>query len=274
MMKTTKLFDGKELDKIGFGTWRIGGGTRPEPQNDERDLAALKSAIEIGYRHIDTAEYYADGHSEELVGQAIVESGIPREEFFITTKVQPSNLGYKPTTRAFERSLDHLGMTYIDLYLIHWPRANMPLEETCGVFNEFISQARLRYVGVSNFSVSQMKETEEYLDVPLLTNQTPLSVGKREYVRNGVQAYCQENDILLTAYSPIKDIRSGQMDTLREIGEKYGATPYQTALAWLVNQPNVITIPMSHSREHQQANFDAVQIELSAEDLNRITSLA
>ena len=245
-MKTVKLHDGRKLDRVGFGTWTIGGRTRPDPSSDERDLAALRSAIEIGYRHFDTAEYYADGHSEELVGQAVRDSGIAREEFLIATKVQPGNLGYQPVIKAFERSLEHLGMDYIDLYLIHWPRRNMPLEETFRAFNQLVEQGRLKYVGVSNFSVSEMKEAQQYSDVPLLTNQTPLSVGKRTYVENGVLSYCQNNDILLTAYSPIKDIRSSQMDLLRAIGEQHGASPYQIALAWLVNQPNVITIVLSH----------------------------
>ena len=273
-MKTVRLHDGRELDTIGFGTWTIGGRTHPDPSSDERDLAALRSAIKIGYRHFDTAEYYADGHSEELVGQAVRESGIPREEFFIATKVQPGNLGYQPVKKAFERSLDHLGMDYVDLYLIHWPRRNMPLEETFRAFNELIEQGRMRYAGVSNFSVSEMEEAQKYSDAPLLTNQTPLSVGKREYIQNGVLKYCQQNDVLLTAYSPIKDIRSSQMDVLRAIGEDHNATPYQVALAWLINQSNVITIVLSHDEDHQADNYAAGEIALSDEEMQRIEALA
>lgn len=272
-MKIIKLYDGKELDKIGFGTWTIGGRLQPSKDRSQRDLATLRSAIEIGYRHFDTAEYYAKGYSEELVGQAIRESGIAREEFFITTKVQPSNLGYQPTIKAFDRSLDYLGMDYIDLYLIHWPRRNMPLEDTFRAFNEFVKQGRLRYVGVSNFSVAEIKQSQEFSDVPLLTNQVPLSVGKREYINNGVLAYCQKNDILVTAYSPIKDIRSSQLDGLREIGEEHQATPYQIALAWLVNQPSVITIVLSHNEQHQADNYAAGDIALSEAEMEKISML-
>jgi diketogulonate reductase-like aldo/keto reductase len=273
-MNKITLYDGRELDTIGFGTWTIGGRTRPDPSGDEHDLAALRSAIQIGYRHFDTAEYYAAGHSEELVGQAVRESGIPREEFFIATKVQPDNLGYEPVIQAFERSLDHLGMDYVDLYLIHWPRRNMPLKETFRAFNELIEQGRMRYVGVSNFSASEMEEAQQFSDAPLLTNQTPLSVGKREYAENGVLKYCRENDMLLTAYSPIKDVRSRQTDVLRAIGEDHDASAYQVALAWLINQPNVITIVLSHDERHQADNFAAARIKLSEEEMQRIESLA
>jgi len=273
-MKTVTLYDGRKLDRIGFGTWTIGGRTRPDPSSDERDMAALRSAIKVGYRHFDTAEYYADGHSEELVGQAVRESGVSREEFFIATKVQPSNLGYQPVIKAFERSLDHLDMDFVDLYLIHWPRRHMPLKETFRAFNELINQGRMRYVGVSNFSVSEMKEAQEYSDVPLLTNQTPLSVGKREYIQNGVLKFCRQHESLLTAYSPIKDIRSSQMDVLGAIGDNHHATPYQIALAWLINQSNVITIVLSHNESHLADNFAAGEITLSDEEMKRIEALA
>jgi len=272
-MKRIKIFDGKEIDKIGFGTWTIGGLTQPAQEHDEQGLKILQSAIKIGYRHLDTAEYYARGHSEELVGQAVRESGIAREEFFITTKVHPGNLGYKPTIRAFERSLDYLGMDYVDLYLIHWPRRNMPLDSTFRAFNELVKQKRIRYVGVSNFSVEEMMQAQEYSDVPLLTNQVPLSVGDHEYLENGVLNFCQQNNILLTAYSPVKDIRGNHLEVLREIGEIHQVTPYQIALAWLVNQPGVITIPYSQDERHQADNFAAGEIELTENQMEQIAKL-
>jgi diketogulonate reductase-like aldo/keto reductase len=273
-MKNETLFDGNTIDKIGYGTWKIGGGTSADPSRNEQSLAALASAIELGYRHFDTAEYYASGNSERLIGQAVRDSGIPRAEFFITTKVKPTNLGYESTRNAFQRSLENLEMEYVDLYLIHWPRANMPLAETFRAFNELVSAGSLRYVGVSNFSVAQMKEAESYSDVPLLTNQAPYSVANRRYVHNGVLAYCQEKGILLTAYSPVEEGRLGSNQILEMIAKKHSATIYQIALAWLVQQPGVITIPMSFDPQHQQQNYEAAGMELTSTEMEQITNLS
>lgn len=266
-MKQIQLFDGTPIDLIGFGCWGLGGGTSPNPSKFEASLAALRSAIEIGYRHFDTAEYYAQGASERLLGQAIRESGIPREEFFITTKVWPRNFGYAKTRASFEGSLSSLDMDYIDLYLIHWPQSNMPLEETLRAFNEFILDGRLNYAGVSNFSVSEMKAAQRFLDTPLANNQVPYSLVHREYARNGVLEYCRENKILLTAYSPVEEGRLRVNETLTQIAARYKITPYQVALAWLVQQANVIAIPMSMNPAHQKENFDAAALELDEDAL-------
>lgn len=272
-MITETLYDGKHIDKLGFGTWSIGGSSSADPSSDESSLAALRSAIEIGYRHFDTAEFYGAGHSERLLGQAIKESGVPREDFFITTKISPGNLGEAGTHKSFERSLRHLAMAYIDLYLIHWPRANMPLAETVQAFDTFIEDGRLRYFGVSNFSVQHMQQISQHTDTPLLTNQVPYSLHDRSYVDNGVLDYCQSNDILLTAYSPVGQgsFRSGPV--LERIAQAHAATPYQIALAWLVQQPHVITIPMSRNPQHQKDNFVAADIVLSADEIAQLNDI-
>jgi len=262
-----------KIPKIGFGTWSIGGGTSPDRSKDERSLRALRSALEIGYTHFDTAEMYARGHSEELLGQAVRESGVPREKLFITSKVDASHLRYDDVLRACENSLRHLGMDYLDLYLIHWPSSSIPLKETFKALNQLVREGRVRHVGVSNFDVRLLKQAQAESEAPIFTDQVPYSLVDRSYVQNGVLAYCQENDILLTAYSPVKEGRLRTSSTAQAIAEAHDATPYQIALAWLVSQPRVITIPKSFNPEHIAENFAAADIELTANELRQLANL-
>ncbi|HET7775309.1 MAG TPA: aldo/keto reductase, partial [Azospira sp.] len=127
-----------QVPKIGMGTWTIGGQNNPDPSRDDLDLQALHSALELGYTHFDTAEGYAGGHSEELLGRAIRKMRVPRETLFITSKVSPDHLDYADVFRSCENSLRRLGMDYLDLYLIHWPRVGMHLEETFRALNGLV----------------------------------------------------------------------------------------------------------------------------------------
>ena len=264
----------QRIQKIGFGTWSIGGGMSPDPSRDARSLVALRSALKIGYTHFDTAEMYASGHSEELLGQAVRESGIPRKELFITSKVSASHLRYDDLLNSLENSLCHLGMDYLDLYLIHWPSRGIPLKETFRALNQLVREERVRHLGVSNFDVELMKQAQVESETPIFTNQVPYSLEDRSYVRNGVLEYCQANDILLTAYSPVEEGRLRLSPVMQTIAGLHDATPYQIALAWLVSQPRVITIPMSFNPEHIAENFAAAEIELSAEEMEQLNQLA
>ena len=259
------------LPKIGFGTWSIGGETRANPKLDETSLTALRSALEIGYTHFDTAEYYAAGHSEELLGRAIRETKTRREDVFITTKVSPEHLSYNDVLKSCENSLRHLNMDYIDLYLIHWPsRSISKLDEAIPALNKLVSDGRVRHLGVSNFNIKWLQRSQELSETPIITNQVPYRLPDKTYVANGVIEYCQQNDILITAYSPVK-FRSMRINqTLNQIAESHSATPFQIALAWLVMQPRVITIPMSFNPQHIKENFDAAKIKLSDKEMSQL----
>lgn len=269
-----KTINGTRIPEIGFGTWKIGGGSYADPSQDERSLAGLRSALELGYTHFDTAEIYASGHTEELLGQAIAESGISREDLFITSKVDPSNLRYEDVLDACERSLRRLGMDYLDLYLIHWPSRTIPLGESFRALNQLIHEAKIRHVGVSNFNVRLLEQARAESEASILTNQVPYSLTDRSYVRNGVLRYCQNNNILLTAYSPVEKGRLRADQTLLAIADAHEATIYQIALAWLVSQSGVITIPMSLDPEHQAENLAAAEIELTEEEIEQLNGLA
>lgn len=265
---------GVAVPKIGFGTWNIGGGSYADPSLDSVSLAALQAALDAGYTHFDTAEIYADGHSEELVGRAIREAHVKRANLFITTKVSPDHLRHDQVLRSCENSLRRLNMDYIDLYLIHWPpRLGVKLNEAFRALNLLVRDGKVKHLGVSNFKLKLLREAQSLSEMPILTNQVPYSLPDKSYVENGVLEYCQQNDILLTAYSPVKFRNLPVNKTLRAIAEAHSATPYQIALAWLVAQPRVITIPMSRNPQHIRENFEAAEIELSKEEFKTLNEL-
>lgn len=258
------------LPKIGFGTWKIGGESTPDPTTDAASMTALQSALEVGYTHFDTAEYYASGHAEELLGRAVRETKTRREDLFITSKVSPEHLDYDTVLKSCENSLRCLGMETIDLYLIHWPRVGMNLEEAFRALNKLVRDGKVRHLGVSNFKLKLLKQAQAYSETPILTDQVPYSLPNRDYVENGVIQYCQQNDILVTAYSPVK-FRSIRVNkVLGDVAKARAATPFQIALAWLIAQPRVVTIPMSFQPAHIRENFEVADIQLSAEEISKL----
>jgi diketogulonate reductase-like aldo/keto reductase len=262
------------IPKIGFGMWKIGGDSYPDPKRDPASLTALRTALEVGYIHFDTAEVYADGHSEELLGRAIRETNTKRESLFITTKVDPAHLQYKQVLRSCENSLKRLQTDYVDLYLIHWPpRMSTQLDDAFRALNQLVRDGKVRHLGVSNFHVKLLKQAQSLSETPILTDQVPYRLPDRTYVENGVLEYCQQNHILLTAYSPVKFRNLPVNKTLQAIADAHGATSFQIALAWLVAQPRVITIPMSLNPQHIRENFEAAEIELSQEEFETLSKL-
>lgn len=258
-----------KIPKVGFGTWTIGGHHTADPASDEHSLSALHSALEIGYTHFDTAEMYAAGHAEELLGRAIRQQGIARESLFITSKVSPQHLNYENVLLSCENSLRRLGMDYLDLYLIHWPIVGMKLEETFRGLNKLVQDGKVRHLGVSNFSLKQLKKSIALCETPLLTNQVPYSIPDRKYEKNGVLEFCQQNDILITAYSPVKPRNIKSNPIIKSIAQSRGISPQQVALAWLTTQPRVIAIPTSFNPQHQAENFQAADIVLSTEEMGQ-----
>lgn len=261
------------IPKIGFGAWRIGGNSTPNRSLDEKSLSALRTALEVGYTHFDTAEMYADGHSEDLIGQALRDFGAKREDLFITSKVTPSHLQYDDVLKACEDSLRRLNMDYLDLYLIHWPHGGSKYDETFKALNKLVTDGKVRHLGVSNFNLKLLKLAQTLSETPIINNQVPFSISDRSYVKNGVLEYCQQNDILVTAYSPVDEGNLKSNKTLETIAKAHHATVYQIALAWLIMQPRVITIPMSFNPAHIRENFEAADIELTNEEMGQLENI-
>ncbi len=258
---------GVDVPKIGFGTWGIGGKASPDRSTDRESLTALRSALRLGYRHFDTAEMYAAGHAEELLGQAIRDEGVPRGQLFITTKVMPEHLRCADVLKACERSLHRLVTDYIDLYLIHWPNPRVDLSETFRALNELLGDGRVRRVGVSNFDLPLLERSRELAAAPIFCNQVPFSLRNRSYAKNGVLDYCQRSEVLLAAYTPFEEGGLKIDGRLASIARTHSVTSHQVALAWLISHPRVITIPMSRSPGHQRENLEAAEIQLSPAEL-------
>lgn len=266
---------GLTLPKIGFGTARLGGSPYiPNRAKTEFYLSALRSAFELGYTHFDTSDDYVRGFAEELIGRSIRENHIARESLLITSKFLP--WGYSKVMHAIEGSLRRLGTEYLDLFLLHFPNPLASMKETFRALNQLVREGRVKHLGVSNFSLNQLKNAQRLSETPIITNQVPYNIFARWFAGNGVLEYCQQNEILLTAYMPVKlfnkNIRSNSV--IQSVARAHSATPFQIALAWLAAQPRVITIPMSFNPQHQKENFEAADIELTLDEMDRLNKLA
>jgi len=270
-MEYKQLCTGGKIPVLGLGTWTIGGGMSPNHTKDQYYLEIIRHAVALGYTHIDTAEMYGGGHTEELVGNAL--DNIPRDKLFITTKVWHTHLRKEKVIHALDGSLKRLKMDYVNLYLIHWPKSQVPLAETFEGLNRLVQQGKVRHLGVSNFNLEQLKLAQEVSATPIITNQVSYSLTNRRYQENGVLEYCQQKDILLTAYTPFDRGAVFRNKGVQQMAYKYGASPAQIGLYWLIRQPSVITIPMSANPDHLTANLVALDLQIAPEDERKLDQL-
>jgi diketogulonate reductase-like aldo/keto reductase len=248
---------GVEIPALGFGTW---------PMKGETCRTAVQTALETGYRHVDTAQMY---ENEAAVGRAIADSEVPREDVFLVTKILRGNLAYDDVVDSVEESLQRLG-TGVDLLLIHAPSRTVPISESIRAMNELQERGSVEHVGVSNFSVEQMREAIDASETPIVTNQVEYHPFES---RDEVLEFCIENDVALTAYSPLAEGRVTGEEVLEEIGRRHGKTAAQVALRWLLQQEKVVAIPKASSRTHVEENFDVFDFELDDEEMARIFDL-
>jgi len=270
-MKYKNMLTGDRIPVLGLGTWRMGGSMTPDYAQDKQLVEVIQGAIDLGYTHIDTAEMYGRGHTEELIGRAIQK--YPRQDLFITTKIWHTNLHYQAALDAVQASLKRLHTEYVDLCLIHWPDPNTPLRESIRALDKLVSQGKVRYIGVSNFDMDQLIRAREHTNNPIVTNQVRYNLYHRTCVKNGVLEYCQDNGIILTAYSPFERGTVFSDPRVQKIADNHSVTPAQVALAWLINQPNVITIPMSTKIENLRANLAALEIVFNDEEISALDEL-
>jgi diketogulonate reductase-like aldo/keto reductase len=269
---------GESVAAIGLGTWNMGGRESPDYRDDERLIEAIRYAVELGMNHIDTAEMYAAGHAEELVGEAVKQ--FSRDEVFIATKVWPSNLRYEDVIRSCRRSLERLQLKYVDLYMVHWPNPRIPLQETMKAMEKLVKDGLIRYIGVSNFDVELLEEAMNALKrEEIVANQVEYSLEAREVERELIP-FCERNGITVTAYTPLGKGRipaeassnTPRGKILAEMAQRYGKTPVQIALNWVIWRPNVITIPKAARKEHLEENAGAAGWRLTEEDYKRLSA--
>lgn len=258
---------GVEVAVIGQGTWNVpeSGGAVAEARR------ALLRGIDLGMTHVDTAEMYGAGRVEEFVGETL--AGVPRESFFVTTKVLPSNARYRDTLAAAERSLRRLRLEYVDLYLLHWP-SDHPLEETMSALERLVLDGKTRFIGVSNFDADEMIAAASALrEVPLRCNQVLYHLNERGAER--LLPTARERGIALVGYTPFgrgRFPRAGGAhgDVLETIAHRHGATVRQVILAFLTRDPGWFAIPKASHVAHVEENAAASAVRLEADDVAEI----
>ena len=250
---------GISLPRLGLGTYRMQG---------DACRAAVESALSFGYRHIDTAEMYAN---EEAIGAAIASSAVARKELHVTTKVWHENLAPDAIRRAFDASLKKLRLDVVDLYLVHWPSRSMNLPEVFETLLKLKEEGRTRAIGVANFTLTLLKTTVEEIQAPIACNQIEYHVMLDQ---SKVKAYLDAKKIPLVAYCPLAQGRAASDETLIAIGRKHDAGASQVALKWLLDQDNVAAIPKASRKESQKANLDALKVKLDDDDRKAIARLA
>lgn len=244
---------------LGFGTWALSGNEAYQ---------ATRMVLDLGYRHIDTAQIYGN---ESEIGRAIRDSRLPRDQIFLTTKIAPGSLRKADVRRSHEESLKRLGLDQVDLLLIHWPNASIPLGETLEALTALRDQGKTRSIGVSNFTVALLKETVEHYGAEIVCNQVEYHPFLPQ--RRLIEAMRQYG-LMLTAYAPVARGRVFRDKTLAAIGKKYGKSGGQVALRWLLDQDKVAAIPKAGKREHAEQNLAIFDFHLSPEDREAIDTLA
>ena len=246
---------------LGLGTWQSTG---------QDCIDVVSQGLKMGYEHIDTAQAYSN---EKEVGQGIKQSGIARDKFFLTTKIFPDDMKFEPEKliAAAKRSLDNLDTDYVDLLLLHWPDDRVPLSETIPALCELQKQGLTRHIGVSNFNIANIIEAEKYADVPIVVNQFEFHPFIKQQT---LQTFLNNHHILLEAYSPLARGDVFDNDIIKEIAERHSITPAQVSLAWILSDKHRIAIPKTANPEHLQGNLDAINVQLSADEIEKISSLA
>lgn len=257
-----------ETPVIGQGTWMIEGNSRTQWR---QAVEALRLGLDLGMNHIDTAEMYGNGIVEEIVSEAIAGR---RDEVFLVSKVLPSNASYEGTIRACEQSLKRLKTDWLDLYLLHWP-GSYPIEQTMRAMEKLVADGKVRFIGVSNFCLEELKAAEDALSTQRMAcNQVLYHLGDRA-IEQRLLRYCTERGIAVVGYSPFghgnfPSPRSGAGQMLAEIAKQHGRTARQVVLNFLTRHPNTFTIPKAGRIEHVRENSASVGWNLTRKDLAAI----
>jgi diketogulonate reductase-like aldo/keto reductase len=247
---------GTPVPAVGLGTWRM----------DERTArTSVETALDLGYRHVDTAQLY---ENEAGVGRGIQAADVPREDLFVTTKVNPWHRHFDAMVASVEESLEALDLETVDLLLIHWPNPLSDLETVMAALDEARDRGYTRHIGVSNFGRDRLDRARDLADSPVVTDQVQFHPfwPQRELLE-----YCQREDVLLTAYSPLAHGGALTDSLVADIAAAHDRTPAQVVLRWVIQHENVITIPKSTSPAHLEENLGVLDFELTPEEHRRLT---
>ena len=260
-----RLPSGETVAALGQGTWKMA----EDPRLRAEETATLRFGIEMGATLIDTAEMYADGGAEQLVGEAI--EGV-REKVFLVSKVYPHNATRRGTEAACERSLKRLRVEQLDLYLLHWP-GSVPIAETVEAFEALQQAGKIRHYGVSNFDRDELEDLWSVKDGRQIATDQVLYNLTRRGIELSLIPWLREHNVPLMAYSPLEQGRLVQDKRLREFARRTGRTTAQAALAWLLAKPDVLVIPKSANRERLKENLGALEKPLTQEEVEEVEKL-
>jgi len=259
-MRKAPLSSGERVAVLGQGTW----GLAERPTQRHEEIAALRVGLDLGMTLIDTAEMYADGGAERLVGEALAGR---RDEAFIVTKVLPSNVERHRTIESCEASLRRLNTDRIDLYLLHWREPVTPLDEMLTALERLVQAGKIRHWGVSNFDVIDLEELASLPEASAVQTDQVLYNLARRGIEYDLLPWCREHHLPVMAYSPIEQGRLLMRHVLSRVAVRREATAPQVALAWVLRHPNVIAIPKASHISHVKQNRAALDVHLTAEDL-------
>jgi diketogulonate reductase-like aldo/keto reductase len=261
-MRTIQLPSGRSMPVLGMGTWRMGETTAQR----QKEIAALRHGLELGITLIDTAEMYGEGGAETVIADVIASR---RSDVFLVSKVYPHNASRQGTIAACERSLKRLKTDYLDLYLLHW-RGSVPLSETLEALQTLQKMGKIRDYGVSNFDLDDIQEASALPGgAAIATNQVLYNLMRRG-VEWDLLPWCRKHGIPIMAYSPVEQGRLLMNRTLQSIAQQRGVTPAQIAIAWLLQQDNVIVIPKASTIAHVEQNRSALDLQLTPDDLSAL----
>jgi len=248
-----------DIPKLGLGTW--------QNSDSEECKNSVKTALNMGYEHIDTAQAY---ENEQDVGKGLAAADVNREDFFLASKVWINNLSSEDVKSSTEESLDKLGVDSVDLMYIHWPSGAYSPEETLEAFKDLVEEGKIDSIGISNFRPDQVDEAMDIAGEHIIANQVEMHplLQQEELLEK-----CREHDIYLVAYSPLARGKVFEIPEIRDIAEKHDVSPAQVSLAWLMQKENVVVIPKATSEEHIEDNFEALDLELDEEDIEEIDGL-
>jgi 2,5-diketo-D-gluconate reductase B len=266
---------GKQLHPIGIGTWNISGTFEADPSEkykgaravygtEETDIEAIRYSLSKGQNHIDCAELYGAFYTDEVVGRAI--AGFPREDLFIADKLWKTSVGKGQVRSTVEHMLKKLGTDYLDVLYIHAPWPEVDWKEAIPQIDELINEGIVRYFGVSNFTVEDMKETQAIATHPIAVNQMNFNVLYQDEVAPDFRDFCRQHDIQIVAYQPIKRQEVLKDEAVQHIAAAHGATPAQVALAWLLHI-GALPIPKAINKAHIDENVAAIELTLTAEQV-------
>lgn len=272
-IQTKKLANGFEMPVFGLGTYGFG----LNPNNEQAEITAVKTAIELDVSHIDTAEVYADGKSESLVGQGI--KGFDRQKLFLVSKVAANNLNYQGIHTAVLKSLERMGVDYLDMYLMHRCPPEHLMAECVTAMDELADKKIVRYIGLSDTNTSHADKLQKLSKHKFMANQVHYNLEIREVEKEGLLNYCQNNDMMLVAWRPVNkgvlaksgvNLTAAGILLLDEMAKKYQKTQAQIAINWLISQKNVVTLAKSANLEHLKENLGAAGWTMETTDIEKL----